>query len=112
MPKKQDIRRYSREELEAARARGESQTDWARVAAKTDAELAQDTARDPDWRDIPADWYTSATLVMPAAKQLLSLRLDADIVAWFREQGPGYQTRINAVLRAFVNQQTKPPPVR
>jgi len=98
--------------LEAARARGESQTDWTRVAAKTDAELARDIAGDPDWRDIPEDWHASATLVMPAAKQLLSLRLDADIVAWFRDQGPGYQTRINAVLRAFVNQQTKPPAAR
>ena len=43
---------------------------------------------------------------MPAAKQLLSLRLDTDVVAWFRAQGPGYQTRINAVLRAFVTEQT------
>jgi uncharacterized protein (DUF4415 family) len=42
---------------------------------------------------------------MPATKRLLSLRLDTDVVDWFREQGPGYQTRINAVLRSFVTQQ-------
>jgi hypothetical protein len=58
-----EIRRYSPEELEAARARGESQTDWARVRAKTDAALERDIASDPEWRDIPADWYLSATLV-------------------------------------------------
>jgi uncharacterized protein (DUF4415 family) len=44
---------------------------------------------------------------MPAVKKLLSLRLDTDVVDWFRNQGPGYQTRINAVLRAFVTQQGK-----
>jgi uncharacterized protein (DUF4415 family) len=37
----------------------------------------------------------------------LSLRLDADVVDWFKRQGPGYQTRINSVLRAFVKQAGK-----
>ena len=40
-------------------------------------------------------------------KKLLSLRLDNDVVDWFKQQGPGYQTRINAVLRAFVQQAGK-----
>lgn len=35
------------------------------------------------------------------AKSSISLRVDADVLAWFKAQGPGYQTRINAVLRAF-----------
>jgi len=39
---------------------------------------------------------------MPTSKKLLSLRLDSDIIDWFKGQGPGYQTRMNAVLRAFV----------
>ncbi len=45
-----------------------------------------------------------------AAKASVSLRLDADVLAWFKAQGPGYQTRINAVLRAFkeVSQQARP----
>jgi uncharacterized protein (DUF4415 family) len=80
----------------------------ARVRAKTEAELERDIAGDPDFRDVPADWYEAAESIMPATKQLLSLRLDTDVVAWFRAQGPGYQTRINAVLRAFVQQQGKP----
>jgi uncharacterized protein (DUF4415 family) len=41
------------------------------------------------------------------AKQAVSIRLDPDVIGWFRAQGPGYQTRINAVLRAFVAQQTR-----
>ena len=101
------IRRCTVAELEARRARGESRTDLARVHAKTEEELERDIASDPDWRDIPRDWHEAAAAVMPVPKRLLSLRLDTDVVDWFRRQGPGYQTRINAVLRAFVMQQDK-----
>ena len=45
-------------------------------------------------------------------KTSVSLRMDSDVLAWFKAQGPGYQTRINAVLRAFrdasVSQGTNP----
>lgn len=99
--------RFSAAELEAKRARGESETDRARILAKTEEELERDIAADPDWQDPPRDWMEAAQAVMPAPKQLLSLRLDQDVVQWFRDQGPGYQTRINAVLRAFVQEQTK-----
>ena len=44
------------------------------------------------------------------AKQRLRLRLDADLVAWFKAQGPSYQARINAVLRAYVERARKPTP--
>jgi uncharacterized protein (DUF4415 family) len=37
----------------------------------------------------------------PVPKASVSLRIDADVLAWFKAQGPGYQTRMNAVLRAF-----------
>lgn len=107
MTNDEKIVRYSVTELRAMRERGESQTDWDRVRAKTEEELERDIASDPDWAEIPHDWRKSAELIMPAPKQLLSLRLDQDVVQWFRDQGPGYQTRINAVLRAFVQEQTK-----
>jgi uncharacterized protein (DUF4415 family) len=42
-------------------------------------------------------------LGIPAAKQAVNLRLDRDVLGWFRAQWPGYQTRINAVLRAFMS---------
>jgi hypothetical protein len=61
---------YSAARLEEMPARGEDRTDIARVMAKTEEELASD----PDWADIPADWPEEATALMPANKQLLSLR--------------------------------------
>ena len=101
------IRRYTVAELEARAARGESRTDLARIHAKTEEELERDIASDPDWCEIPRNWHEAAVAVMPVPKRLLSLRLDTDVVDWFRQQGPGYQTRINAVLRAFVEQQVR-----
>jgi uncharacterized protein (DUF4415 family) len=50
-----------------------------------------------DWTHLKVDW--------PQPKQAISLRIDQDILAWFRDRGPGYQTRMNAVLRAFVDAQ-------
>ncbi|MFE0754839.1 BrnA antitoxin family protein [Inquilinus sp. NPDC058860] len=42
-------------------------------------------------------------------KKLLSLRLDADLIAWFKEDGEGYQTRINEALREYVEKHRKEP---
>jgi len=75
------------------------QTDWARLGS------APDHTDDPE---IIVDW-TKAELVEPAPKTLISLRIDADIVAFFRNQGKGYQTRMNAVLRAYMNAAHKSP---
>jgi len=105
-PEEESVR-YSAAELRAMRERGASKTDTARLRAKTEVELERDIASDPDWAEIPRDWRKNAERIMPGQKQLLSLRLDQDVVQWFRDQGPGYQTRINAVLRAFVQEQTK-----
>jgi uncharacterized protein (DUF4415 family) len=107
MANEKGIRRFTEAELEERRARGESRTDLARVWAKTAEELERDIASDPDFSDVPEDWYKRAEAVMPTPKKLLSLRLDSDVVDWFKQQGPGYQTRINAVLRAFVQQTAK-----
>jgi uncharacterized protein (DUF4415 family) len=102
-----DIKRYSAADLARRRAHGESRTDLARVRAKTAAELERDIAEDPDFRDVPKDWVATAEAMMPTPKRLLSLRIDDDVVDWFKRQGPGYQTRMNAVLRAFVQQARK-----
>jgi uncharacterized protein (DUF4415 family) len=107
MEKKEDIGRYTSAELKAMRARGESKTDWVRFEAKSEEELERDIADDPDYKDVPDDWYKNATLVIPTSKKMLSLRLDSDILDWFKQQGPGYQTRINAVLRAYAEHAKK-----
>jgi uncharacterized protein (DUF4415 family) len=107
MANEKGIRKFSEADLSARRARGESRTDLARVRAKTAADIERDVVSDADFKDEREDWYATAMAVMPTPKKLLSLRLDHDVVDWFKRQGPGYQTRINAVLRAFVQQAGK-----
>ncbi len=74
-----------------------SQTDWERLRAAPDHEGEA---------EVEVDW-ASARLVEPEPKKLISLRIDADIVEFFRNQGKGYQTRMNAVLRAYKDAQEK-----
>ena len=52
--------------------------------------------------EAPAADGSSEALRRPRAKVAVGIRLDADLVDWFKAEGPGYQTRINAVLRAFA----------
>ena len=81
-------------------------TDWDRLDRLTDADIAADVAADPDAAPIAgADWFRDAELVLPEAKQAISLRIDPDVLRWFRDQGPGYQSRINAVLRRYAKAQ-------
>jgi len=80
-------------------------TDFERVRTMTDAEIEAAVATDPDSFVPDASWLESARVVMPRAKEVVTLRLDPDVLAWFRDAGKGYQTRINAVLRAFVEAQ-------
>jgi len=80
-------------------------TDWARLDAMTEEEIERNAADDPDnppWTE--EDW-ANARVVWPQGKAPVTLRLDKDIIAWFKARGRGYQTRINAVLRAFVEAQ-------
>jgi len=57
----------------------------------------------PDLEDLPASFWKEAELVQPVPKQPISVRLDADVLAWFKKQGPRYQSRMNAVLRAYMS---------
>lgn len=78
-------------------------TDWARVDALTDAEIEQAIAEDPDAAPpLDAEWFRNAELVIPASKVATSIRVDGDVMDWFRTQGRGWQTRMNAVLRAYA----------
>ena len=82
-----------------------SLTDWKRVDAMTEEELERAIAADPD-ADIVPDW-TKAKLVLPQRKQSVHLRVDPDVLDWFRRQGSGYLTRMNAVLRTYYEAQRK-----
>ena len=101
------IVRHSAAELKKKRDRGESRTDWRRLDRQDDAALERAIASDPDWRDVPKDWFKDAEAVVGPPKRLISLRLDADVVDWFRARGPRYQTRINAVLRAYMKAKSR-----
>ena len=46
-------------------------------------------------------------IVLPQPKASVSIRLDQEVLDWFKAQGKGYQTRINALLRAYMEAQTK-----
>jgi uncharacterized protein (DUF4415 family) len=52
--------------------------------------------------DLPADFFEAASLVHPTPKQPISIRIDEDVLKWFKAQGPRYQSRMNAVLRAYM----------
>ena len=80
------------------------------ATAKSRARAVAEASRDLpdtsiDYSDIPAlgdDFFATAELLMPAGKTEVSLRLDNDVLAFFRTGGKGYQSRINAVLRAYM----------
>lgn len=61
---------------------------------------------DIDYSDIPeldADFFRNARVILPPRKQQLTIRLDTDVLAWLKSQGAGYQSRINAILRAYYD---------
>jgi uncharacterized protein (DUF4415 family) len=80
-------------------------TDWDRVDRLTDEEIEAAIADDPDAAPILDDaWFEEAVLGVPA-KLATSIRIDADVMDWFKSQGKGWQTRMNAVLRAYAKAQ-------
>jgi uncharacterized protein (DUF4415 family) len=103
MQKSERIVRYTEQEIDEMLARGEDRTDWARVDAMTEEELEASIDKEEEGE---IDWST-VYVGIPPLKQQLTVRLDADIIDWFKAQGRGYQTRMNAVLRAYVDAQTK-----
>jgi len=87
---KDDTKRYSLDELQAKHARGETHT-------RADAPKIE----------LDEDFWRNARIVMPddKGKTPVSLRVDTEVVEWFKQQGKGYLTRMNAVLRAYVETQ-------
>lgn len=77
-------------------------TDWSRVDAMSEKILERSIAADKDADVRGADW-ARARLVMPQRKASIHLRVDPDVLAWYRRQGQGYLTRMNAVLRAYMD---------
>lgn len=81
--------RHSLSQIGALRERGEDKT--SRTA--------------PEAESLGAEFWRSARVAMPAGKTSVHLRVDSDVLDWFRANGKGHLTRMNAVLRAYVEAQ-------
>ena len=87
-----DMKQYSLEDLSERRRQGKTKT-------RADAPA----------RSVEPDFWASARVVMPPpGKASVHLRLDSDVLDWFREQGKGHLSRMNAVLRSFMESQKAP----
>ena len=77
-----------------------SKTNFKKMAELKDSEI--------DCSDIPeldSTFFKNAKLVIPEPKKSISLRIDSDVLSWFKSKGNGYQTKMNAVLRMFMEAQ-------
>jgi len=78
------------------------QADLARVRRMSERTITASSP--PELADLPPDFWAGAEVVWPGPKQAISLRVDQDVLDWFRAQGPRYQSRMNAVLRTYMSQ--------
>jgi uncharacterized protein (DUF4415 family) len=84
-------------------AQKESETAWDRLESLTDEQIHEAVEEDPDQFLLDEEWFENAKFVMPSAeKERITIRLDKDILEFFRSGGSGYQSRINKVLREYI----------
>ena len=103
--------KYTAEELAAGLARGDDGTDWDRVGRKTERQLAADTANDPAWSGIDDAWIEAAQIehngtINVVDKRQVTVRFDSDVVNYFKSAGRGWQDRMNAVLRRYMERES------
>jgi uncharacterized protein (DUF4415 family) len=102
MAKEENTVRFTAEEMKAELAKAK------RIVRPqpTDEEIERAAREDPD-DDLSDDWSNAAIYIPITPKTGVYMRIDPQVLEFFRKDGPGYQTRINAVLRAYVEAQTK-----
>ncbi len=101
MRKKSDTVRYTAEQIQAKVARGEDRTDWRKANAMMGKKLEASIRADADDIRGEPDW-AQAGMGVSAPKDHINIRVDHDVLEWFKASGRGYQTLMNNVLRAFV----------
>ena len=84
----------------------EPRTNWKHLRSMTGKQIRAGILKDPDINPTDEAFWSKAEVVMPRSKKTVTMRLDADLLDWFRGN-PGYQTRINAILRAYMNAQVE-----
>jgi uncharacterized protein (DUF4415 family) len=82
-------------------------SDLDKLRKLTDAEIEASIANDPDWEEFKDIDWSKAVLVIPPKKKAISIRVDEDVLDYFRKDGAGYQRRMNAVLRSYMQQKRK-----
>ena len=80
--------------------------DWSAFDALTDEDIAKAVADDPDAAPLDMDW-SNAVILDLSPKTAISFRVDTDVYDYFKARGKGFQTRMNAVLRAYVDHQRR-----
>jgi uncharacterized protein (DUF4415 family) len=106
MRKKSTTVTYTAKQVKAKISRGEDRTDWKKAHSITGKKLEASIRADADDVHERVDW-TKAVQGLPVPKDHINIRIDRDVLAWFKSNGRGYQTLMNNVLRAFV--QTREP---
>jgi len=86
---------------------GLDRTDWARIRAMTDEEIERNAMDDPDNPLITDCDFENAVIIRPPRKESIHLRVDADVLAWFRANGPGHLTYMNSVLRKWYETKSR-----
>ena len=84
----------------------ENRTDHAKLDGMTDSEVETAALSDPDSLPMTDDEWLRAEVTLPT-KVAVGLKLDQDVLDWFRSNGRGYQTRMNAVLRRYMEANRK-----
>ncbi len=79
-------------------------TDWDRLRRMREQDIRAGIDADPDAHGTDEAFWQNARVVWPRRKEAVTMRLDADLLEWFRQQ-KGYQTRINAILRTYMQAQ-------
>ena len=92
--------KHTRKRSQVAEAAPRGRADLRRLRGVREREIERTSPE--ELARLPADFWDDAELVIPAAKRAISLRVDEDVLEWFRSLGPRYQTRMNAVLRSYM----------
>ena len=79
-------------------------SNWKKLQSLTDEEIRVGIDSDPDASPTDPTFWKRAKVVLPRRKEAITIRLDADLLSWLRRQ-KGYQTRINAILRTYMDAQ-------
>ncbi len=84
-----------------------AKTNRRRLASMSEAQIDRAARSDPDAQPTDLDFWKDAAVTLPEGKHPVTLRIDRDVLEWFKAQGLRYQSRMNAVLRSYMQAHRK-----